>query len=114
MSRKNLTPINVYVTREEKKLIKENAEKHSLSSSAFLREVGLGFTVTPTLDQQAISDLAKLNADQGRLGGLLKLWLTNDEKLALYDEQKLTSAIEEMLKKIYSIQETLYDKVSKL
>jgi hypothetical protein len=29
------------------------------------------------LDQNSIADLAKVNADQGRLGGLLKLWLTN-------------------------------------
>jgi hypothetical protein len=33
------------------------------------------------LNQALIIQLAKINADRGRLGGLLKLWLSNDEKL---------------------------------
>jgi hypothetical protein len=33
------------------------------------------------LDYQRIEELARINGDLGRLGGLLKLWLTNDERL---------------------------------
>jgi hypothetical protein len=29
------------------------------------------------LDHAAVSDLAKVNGDKGRLGGLLKLWLVD-------------------------------------
>ncbi|MCG7556061.1 MULTISPECIES: plasmid mobilization protein [Pseudoalteromonas] len=108
------TPINVYVSADEKLDITNRAKAHNLSASAYLKRIGLGYPITTTLDHQAVADLAKLNADQGRLGGLLKLWLTNDEKLSMYDKDKLPKTIEELLQKIYSIQEVLYDKVSKL
>jgi hypothetical protein len=41
-----------------------------------MRKLALGFTPKSFFDQQAIRVLIKLHADQGRLGGLLKLWLT--------------------------------------
>lgn len=113
-TRKETVPIKVYVTPDEKIAITNNAESYSLSASNYLRNLGLGFSVTPTLDQEAVGALAKLNADQGRLGGLLKMFLTNDEKLRKFNENDLINGIEKCLSEIYSIQETLYHKVSKL
>lgn len=113
-TRKETVPIKVYVTPQEKDQIISNANLYSLSASNYLRNLGLGFSVTPTIDQEAVSALAKLNADQGRLGGLLKMFLSNDEKLRKFNEANLIQGIEECLNQIYSIQETLYYKVSKL
>ena len=48
-----------------------------LSVSAYLRTAGLGHPIRSILDYDAVRDLAKVNGDQGRLGGLLKLWLVD-------------------------------------
>jgi len=44
-----------------------------LSVSAYLRAAGLHHPIRSVLDHQAVCDLAKVNGDQGQLGGLLKL-----------------------------------------
>ena len=36
-----------------------------------------GQPIRSVLDHAAVMDLAKVNGDQGRLGGLLKLWLVD-------------------------------------
>ncbi len=74
-TRDRLKPIKVYVTPGERAAIKVNAKACSLTISAYLRTVGSGYEPKSTLDQRAIGDLLRVNADQGRLGGLLKLWL---------------------------------------
>ena len=37
----------------------------------------LGRQISPVLDHQAVGELVKVAGDQGRLGGLLKLWLVD-------------------------------------
>jgi hypothetical protein len=80
-TRKGSTPIKVYCLPEEKARISQNAQAAGLSASMFLLRVGAGYEVSTVLDYQRIDDLARINGDLGRLGGLLKLWLTNDERL---------------------------------
>src|ERR1700682_4474625 len=43
-----------------------------------LHELGLALPVESTIDQRAILDLVKINADLGRFGGLIKMWLTTN------------------------------------
>jgi hypothetical protein len=69
--------IKVVVTGEEAAAIKEKAGAARLSLSSYLRTLALGWTPKSTLDHQAVLALAKTNADLGRLGGLLKLWLSD-------------------------------------
>jgi hypothetical protein len=69
-------PIKVYVSEEERREIEAKAEACQLAPSAYLRSVGIGYKPKSAFDREAIEVLAKLNADQGRLGGLLKLWLS--------------------------------------
>ena len=45
------------------------------------------------LDYQRIDDLAKINGDLGRLGGLLKLWLTNDNRLRQIKAEELRALL---------------------
>ena len=72
--------LQVRVTETEKDAIEKLAHSTGLSVAAFLRNVGLGYRVESILDIRKIDDLARMHADLGRLGGLLKLWLTDDPK----------------------------------
>jgi hypothetical protein len=76
-AQKSRSPIiKVVATLEETAEIKRKASAARLPVSAYLRTLGLGWTPRSTLDHQAILELGKINADLGRLGGLLKLWLS--------------------------------------
>src|SRR5438132_341457 len=66
-TRKESTPIKVWVTPEEKAAIAAKADAHSLSASSYLRRLGLALPVESLIDQRAILDLVKINADLGRL-----------------------------------------------
>jgi hypothetical protein len=77
-TRKESTPIKVWLTPEEKAAIAEKADAHSLSASGYLRRLGLALPVGSTIGQRAILDLVKINADLGRFGALIKIWLTSN------------------------------------
>ena len=77
-TRRESTPIKVWVTPEEKDAIRAKAGAHSLSASSYLRRLGLAMPLQSTIDQRAILDLVKINADLGRFGGLIKMWLTTN------------------------------------
>ena len=72
--------IKAYVTPEEFTLIMESSDRAGLSMSEFARRVCLGFRVESQEDQQARRELLKVNADLGRLGGLLKQTLASGHK----------------------------------
>lgn len=80
VTRAKSPPIKVYCLPSERKNIEDNAARVGLSMSSFLLEVGQGYEVTGVVDYQQVRELARINGDLGRLGGLLKLWLTNDAK----------------------------------
>lgn len=80
VTRAKSPPIKVYCLPSERKRIEDNAAQVGLSMSSFLLEVGQGYEVTGVVDYQQVRELARINGDLGRLGGLLKLWLTNDAK----------------------------------
>jgi len=79
-TRKNSTPIKVYCFPEEKAQIQENAEASGLSVASFIRKVAMGYQVESIVDIKQVIELSRVNADLGRLGGLLKLWLANDPR----------------------------------
>jgi len=116
ITRKSVEPIKVLVLPEEKKAIGDKAKSAGLSVSAYLRNVGMGTPVTGVADQEAVMEMVKINADLGRLGGLLKMWLTNDEKLDLegYDQAGLEATIIEAMREIKAAQALLFQKASEL
>lgn len=69
--------MKVSVSASERAEIEARATAAGLSVSSYLRAAGLGHPVRSALDHEAVTALAKVNADQGRLGGLLKLWLAS-------------------------------------
>ena len=61
-----------YVTADEAAQIKETSRMAGLTVSEFIRRVCMGFRVESREDRLARLELLKVNADMGRLGGLLK------------------------------------------
>ena len=76
--------VKSYVTSEEFVFIMESSNRAGLSMSEFVRRVCLGFRVESREDQQARRELLKVNADLGRLGGLLKQALASGHKEQIY------------------------------
>lgn len=80
VTRKGSPPIKVYCLPEERQCIAAIAQAAGLSLSAYLLAVGQGYPVNSVTDLQAVRDMVRVNGDLGRLGGLLKLWLTDDTR----------------------------------
>lgn len=74
-ARRRGKPIEVWVTDLEKEEIRERAKQAGLPMSGFLRALGLNQPIKSKVDLMAVSDLAKVNGDLGRVAGLLKFWL---------------------------------------
>lgn len=105
ISRRGSTPIKVFCLPNEHHEIALRAQGVGLSKSAYLRQVGLGFEVKSILDHERITELLKINGDLGRLGGLLKLWLTRPERLEQHFEAKaIADSIEGALSEIFRTQ----------
>src|SRR4051812_8609164 len=92
-------PLKVVVSQAERDEIEARAEAARLSVSAYLRSVGLGHEPTSRFDRESIREMVKLHADQGRLGGLLKLWLVEKK-----GEGASASDIRSVLQQIESLQ----------
>ena len=85
--------LRVPVFPDEKNLIEEQAQRAGMSVARFLREVGQGYRVGGVVDYEQVRELARINGDLGRLGGLLKLWLTNDERTAQFGEATIRAVL---------------------
>jgi hypothetical protein len=107
VTRKSSTPLKVYCLPAEKKQIKRQADAAGLSVAAYLRNVGLGYEIHGILDYRRMEDLARANGDLGRMGGLLKLWLTNDERLRKFGPVRVRAMILRVLAKIDDNQDAL-------
>jgi hypothetical protein len=109
LPRRNYQPIRVWCLPEEKAQIEANARDAGLSVSRYLRNVGMGYKIKGVIDATLVRDLAKINGDQGRLGGLLKLWLTNSEKLGNEDPEHMRRVIHGVLDRINTMQSAMLE-----
>jgi hypothetical protein len=96
--------LRVPVLPDEEAAIKRMAASAGLPVAAYLRNVGLGYQVRGILDNKRVEELARINGDLGRLGGLLKLWLTDDPRTARFGE----STIRALLSKIEDTQDNMH------
>lgn len=87
--RKDQSPIKVYCTRSQRRIIEQNACSVGMSLSTYLQRVGTNCNLNVQSHNEDVEKLLKINADLGRLGGLIKLWLTNDRKSNLVGQQEL-------------------------
>ncbi|MNQ95220.1 hypothetical protein D3C85_1107690 [compost metagenome] len=113
-TRKHGKHLRVPVLPDEETLIKENAARASLTVAEYLRRLSLGHVIKGTIDSENVLKLVKINADQGRLGGLLKLWLTDDPKLALANIAWTPGVVRALLKRIEANQDEMLRLVQSL
>ncbi|WMW66326.1 plasmid mobilization protein [Nitratidesulfovibrio liaohensis] len=100
------TAMKIYVDPNEYVEIIQSAERTQLSVSTYVRRLCLGMP-TPTFEKQkAVRELLGVNADLGRLGGLLKMWLM--------DEDRNQREAERLLHELQQIKALLVQKIEAL
>jgi hypothetical protein len=104
-TRKGSPPIKVYCLPEERRQIEANANAAGLSLSKFLLKVGTGYQIRGIVDHKQVEELTRINGDLGRLGGLLKLWLTDDERSAQFGK----ATVRAVLSRIEATQDQMID-----
>lgn len=102
-------PLKVVVSDEERAKIAARAGAAGLTVSAYLRTLGVGHQPRSVLDHRAIVALVAVAGDQGRLGGLLKLWLSEKEGVGAP-----ASDVRRLLRQIEGLQEELRGLVRRL
>lgn len=112
-SRQRIQRLRVLVLPEEAETIKAYAANCALSVSTYLRRVGLAYQPKSVLDYRAVVELSKVNADQGRLGGLLKMWLSNDERFGV-DDIALRNNLNRLLGDLMVNQQVLMETVKRV
>ena len=93
ITRKGSPPIKVYCLPEERELIEANAKMAGISMARYLRDVGQGYQVRGVMDYHYVRELVRVNGDLGRLGGLLKLWLTDDPRTARFGDATILALL---------------------
>ena len=65
-----------------------------MTMSTFLLTIGQGYEAKSIVDYERVRELAKISGDLGRLGGLLKWWLTDDERTANFSRDTILRLLE--------------------
>ncbi|MDR1520533.1 MAG: conjugal transfer protein TraJ [Planctomycetota bacterium] len=110
-SRRNSPPVCIFVTPEEKERIKSLADNSGLSLSAYGRTLCLSHIPRSVIDARQVDRLMKLNADQGRVGGLLKLLIN---RLAEADGKASRREVDSLLYEIRATQNEIRSAVKRL
>ena len=109
-TRKHGLHLRVPVLPDEAIAIKSHAAQTGLSVAEYLRQIGLGYQLQSVIDKDYVHQLSKINADMGRLGGLFKLWLTQDRRVAHFDHR----SVKALLDRIQTTQDAMFEVVKKL
>ncbi len=90
------------LTPEEYYMIVTKAKATGYTASEYMRRVACGYPLHSMVDQLAVNELLQTRADSGRLGGLFKKWLTENEKikpsLGSRSYQEVNSIVSKILK----------------
>ena len=109
-NRKDYQPIKVYCFPDEREAIEQQARSTGLSKSSYLLRVGMGYPIRSIVDHHQVEELVKINGDLGRLGGLLKLWLSKEQSVAGIEAR----TVRETLQKIETAQEQMLNLMSRV
>jgi hypothetical protein len=101
--------VKVFVSAAEQAAIDAAAERLGMSTSAYLRSLGLGYQPLGHLDKEGVERLVQTKADLARMGNLLKLWLSDDAKLAVFKPGQATAYIGKLLPAIHANQVQMYE-----
>ena len=107
--RKEQPPCKVYCHESERTQIIRNALATGKSVSEYMRNVSIGYRVQSNVNAEQARELIRLKGDMGRLGGLLKLLLSNEERFdgmtgerLQFETMKLLDEISENQKRVRS------------
>lgn len=75
--------IKAYVRPDEFEKIMNSANMARLSLSEFMRRVALGTRIESRVDQAAHRELIRVHGDLGRLGGLLKQSIVDNNRMTV-------------------------------
>ncbi|MBN2825822.1 MAG: hypothetical protein JXQ76_10885 [Campylobacterales bacterium] len=69
-----------------------------------MRNLALNYPIHSVVDQLALNQLVQANADLGRVGGLFKMWLSNDSKkrqatLGNHGYERIDQLVDEIIDK---------------
>ncbi len=78
---KGKNTIKIYCKPNERAEIARSARETGISLSAYARTLALGRSPVTIVELDELKKVMRVHADLGRLGGLLKMFLTNDERL---------------------------------
>lgn len=107
--RKDLTPLKVYCNSEQRDAIRNNAKRLDMSVSTYLMSIGVSsIKLAVQQDDLELHELLRINGDLGRLGGLIKLWLTNNKRTELIGRNEL----HDILNKICTTQDILIEAIN--
>lgn len=95
-TRKDSPVVKVYCLPDERAQLQANAAAARMSVSSYILNVALCYQVPGGQDHQCAADLIRVCGDQGRLAGLFKLWLTNEERVAMVGEARLREVLEKI------------------
>ena len=113
-SRQRVHHLRVPVLPAENIAIKQNAADCAMSVAAYLRALGLHYKPKGIFDADAGLQMVKVNSDLGRLGGLLKMWLTNNDGWQALAKEQEQLTINQLLQDIQITQALLYETVQKI
>lgn len=99
--------LRVPVRQEEAEQIKRQAESTGLTIAAYLRNVGMGYQIRGLIDNKKVEELARINGDLGRLGGLLKLWLTDAPRTVCFGAETIRTVLEKIEESQAKMQEVM-------
>lgn len=71
--------IDSRLTPEEYQMIVSKAKATGYTASEYMRRVACGYPLQSMVDQLAVNELIHMRSDMGRLGGLFKKWLSEQE-----------------------------------
>ena len=109
--RKRSHRIGLTLHPAEAEAIEGLASAVGMSVASYLRAVGAGYQPRAVVDRDQVDAMLKINGDLGRLGGLLKLWLSDDAKLNQFDRGQVRQAILGALRRIDANQGSLRDAI---
>jgi len=109
-ARNRTNPLKVVVRDEDERgEIQARAARLNMSVSEYLRTLGLNYPIKTTADAAAIDRLLQINADMGRLGGLLKMWLSSRR-----GEGATSAQVQQMLRDLQATQQEMREAISEL
>ncbi|MFY4691204.1 plasmid mobilization protein [Campylobacter jejuni] len=112
---KKTKQVNIRLTLEEYNFLVEKAQNYSLTLSRYMRDLSMNYPITCIVDQKVARDLLLVAGDIGRLGGLFKHWLVNnEEQKTSFSKTKSYQDIDDIVDQILDLQELLKQKAKEI